>query len=825
MGAMISYLYKTRGIKNFFVVAPNLTIYEKLKADFTYGTPKYVFPGISDFDGSNPVVIDGDNYQQLWWLFTEHHKDKVIINVFNISKFNSTKETTKMKKLSEYLGQSYFEYLQSLDDLVVLMDESHRYKADKSISALNDLHPVLWLEFTATPYINEWTAKPVRASNILYEYSLAAALRDSFVKRPCVATRKNLAEQTNQDQLDMIKITDGIYLHEDTKVALECYAKNNNVPIVKPFIMINASDQHHADDIEKMIKSDSFFEGKYKDKVLKIYSSLGGSDKDWAVKMLLEVEKPSNPIEIVIQVAMLKEWRDVNNLYTIVPLRAFAADILTEQTLGRWLRLPYGKLTGDEKVDRLTIVAHDRFQKLIDEANKPDSLIRNVIDLDQVADLKIQKIVMQTTGQFDTTQEMMQRQAIQQQIKESWLTQEQAQAGIELTNKAQQEVIFQIQKEEPKKINDQAYIAQKTQEKLLSWPYHSEVKLVFGQLSPERQKKYIATVSTDLSSQFVSRSIDIPRVTFDYPDLRVEFDTSYNLDTQLFKQLLVTDAPIIIRDLLSWQETDSIHRQLINPYPWTVEECLVNMILDVSISELDYDIYNEWLFKLAWQAVQTMKESYPNESENMLKNIITLQYKEPIYQEIARQIRSVKKYIHGDAKITVSEWAKIIRTENLEMIAHNGLQDYRTYNQPAIMIGQYVFTWFTKGIARQCKFQANKERIFACILENQADTKIKKRLKPPLDTFDIYYFDEEHKQHKYNPDFIVETDDTVYMIETKAANMMDDLMVRAKQEAAKKRIDEVNKSGLFKHWEYVIISDDQIDESKTFEYMVSVGRK
>jgi len=76
-------------------------------------------------------------------LFTEHHKDKVIINVFNISKFNSTKETTKMKKLSEYLGQSYFEYLQSLDDLVILMDESHRYKADKSIKALNDLHPIL----------------------------------------------------------------------------------------------------------------------------------------------------------------------------------------------------------------------------------------------------------------------------------------------------------------------------------------------------------------------------------------------------------------------------------------------------------------------------------------------------------------------------------------------------------------------------------------------------------------------------------------------------------------------------------------------------------
>ncbi len=47
--------------------------------------------------------------------------------------------------------------------------------------------------------------------------------------------------------------------------------------------------------------------------------------------------------EIVIHVNKLKEGWDVTNLYTIVPLRASASDILTEQTLGRGLRLPYGE--------------------------------------------------------------------------------------------------------------------------------------------------------------------------------------------------------------------------------------------------------------------------------------------------------------------------------------------------------------------------------------------------------------------------------------------------------------------------------------------------
>ena len=35
MGAFITYLYLAHGVRNFFVLAPNLTIYYKLIADFT----------------------------------------------------------------------------------------------------------------------------------------------------------------------------------------------------------------------------------------------------------------------------------------------------------------------------------------------------------------------------------------------------------------------------------------------------------------------------------------------------------------------------------------------------------------------------------------------------------------------------------------------------------------------------------------------------------------------------------------------------------------------------------------------------------------------
>ncbi|MBP3954386.1 DEAD/DEAH box helicase family protein [Gemmata sp. G18] len=63
MGAFIGYLYLAHGIKNFLVLAPNLTIYNKLVADFTPNTKKYVFRGIAEFAIDPPSIITGDNYQ------------------------------------------------------------------------------------------------------------------------------------------------------------------------------------------------------------------------------------------------------------------------------------------------------------------------------------------------------------------------------------------------------------------------------------------------------------------------------------------------------------------------------------------------------------------------------------------------------------------------------------------------------------------------------------------------------------------------------------------------------------------------------------------
>jgi type III restriction enzyme len=321
MGAFIAYLFKTRNIRHFFVLAPNLTIYSKLTTDFTPNTPKYVFQGVAEFAVTPPEIITGDNYEtgrgirQKDYLPGIEWETPIHINIFNISKITST-ETPKgavksniprFRRLQEYIGQSYFEYLSNLNDLVLLMDESHRYRASAGMKAISELKPILGLELTATPQVEKGTTQEA-FRNVIYSYPLSNAMADGFVKEPAVATRENFDVRNYDDAgLERLKLEDGVRIHENTKVELEIYARENGRPIVKPFLLIIARDTEHANSLMKLIEEETFFDGRYRGKVIQVHSKQSGEERDETVEQLMNVEKPENPTEIVIHVNMLKD--------------------------------------------------------------------------------------------------------------------------------------------------------------------------------------------------------------------------------------------------------------------------------------------------------------------------------------------------------------------------------------------------------------------------------------------------------------------------------------------------------------------------------------
>ena len=110
--------------------------------------------------------------------------------------------------------------------------------------------------------------------NVVYEYSLAIALKEGlYIKAPAIATRKNFDPKGKAPkEIEQIKIEDAINLHEDIKVALELYHKQENKKLVKPLTLIAAKNTEHAKQLFELINSKQFLDGAYIDKVLRIDS-------------------------------------------------------------------------------------------------------------------------------------------------------------------------------------------------------------------------------------------------------------------------------------------------------------------------------------------------------------------------------------------------------------------------------------------------------------------------------------------------------------------------------------------------------------------------
>ena len=260
---------------------------------------------------------------------------------FNVQQF-AQKDVEKEKgitKFSETLGESYFDYLNSLDDLVVLLDESHHYHADAAMGSLDRINPLMGLEFTATPYvaakITRTFSEPVYKKNILYTYNLGDAIRDGYVKDPWVGTEGDVDfGQWDNDSIetDARKLQLAAYFHERAKVALTEYSLENKKPIVKPVMLVVAKNTAHAGELRALVDSDDFRGGAYKGRVIEVHTKTKGEEADETIEKLLMLVHPSNIVEIVIHVNMLKEGWDVTNIYTIAPIRSSASEILTEQT-------------------------------------------------------------------------------------------------------------------------------------------------------------------------------------------------------------------------------------------------------------------------------------------------------------------------------------------------------------------------------------------------------------------------------------------------------------------------------------------------------------
>jgi type III restriction enzyme len=814
MGAFVAYLHLEHGINNFFVLAPNLTIYKKLIDDFTPNTRKYVFKGISEFATDPPEIITGDDYEaKAGNLFDQLLRCK--INIFNISKINAEVRggsSPRIKRLSEYIGESYFEYLAALPDLVLIMDESHRYRASAGVRAINELKPVLGLELTATPYTGTTAQNRVFFKNVVLDYPLGKAMADGFVKEPAVVTRQDFDPQgMSQEAIEQLKLEDGVRMHEQTKVLIETYARETGAPIVKPIVLVVCQDTAHADQVQTQIQSDNFFEGRYKSKVITVHSNQSGDIEDASLARLLNVESPDEPTEIVIHVNKLGEGWDVTNLYTIVPLRAAAAPRLIEQTMGRGLRLPYGKRTGVAAVDRLSIIAHDKFQEIIDEASRPGSALKMqqiILTEEELATMTVTvvsapnltaKLGLPLAGQTSSTQDAG---------KSTTPT------FSALENQRVAQITYGVIQKlggQPEQAPNLAALNTPELQSFILQEVQSQYQAQQLELEGVTEKPDFPAIISQTTQLVVQEMIPIPRIqVLPKGEMKSWFEP-FTLELGSIKY------PAPSKDLwvhnLHTGKSETVGVSNAGARESRLEDYVVAGLVD--FDDVDYERNADLLYGLAAQTVAHFRGYLPEEE---------------IWQVLHFHQKDIAKFIHVQMhkhykeeavgyEASVSRGFTELRPSAYTAAANERPLDFRVSPADRSNMARYLFGGFAKCLYPLQKFHSDAERRLAVILERDA----LKWFKPARGQFQIYY-KQGADHHEYQPDFVAETTDAICMLEPKARNEMEDPVVLAKRDVAttwcRHATDYAIKHG-GKPWKYVLIPHDKITDNMTLAGMVS----
>lgn len=405
--------------RHFVVIAPNLTVYERLKEDFGNGK-------IFDTDPLIPSEWRGD------WNMSVVLQDEAsgaatggVLYLTNIHRLYD-KDPNKKKDADTYsfmgpavskskaldTGAALRDRITAHKRLMVLNDEAHHVWDPDSAwnEAIAFLHETVkartggglvgQLDFSATPKDN----KGQLFKHIVCDTPLGEAVDGGIVKTPIIG-RADLS--TDGDPSDNAAYRYDRHLrlgYARWQKSKEEWEKSKKKALL--FVMCENTDA--ADEITTRLNTDSAF-ADLNGKTINLHTNLKGkvkkvgkgpaarlefaeSDKeitDDDLKALRELSRNldnnTTPYACIVSVLMLREGWDVRNVTTIVPLRPFSskAQILPEQTLGRGLRrmTPPGKQGAAELV---TVVEHPAFASLYEEQLAQEGLPIEITAIDQV---------------------------------------------------------------------------------------------------------------------------------------------------------------------------------------------------------------------------------------------------------------------------------------------------------------------------------------------------------------------------------------------------------------------------------------------------------
>lgn len=361
LASFIEYL-RRQGFKHVMVVTPSTVVQDKTVQDLSQGSLRY----IGGFDIA-PTLITPNAMQALAKdqdMLTDHLTGSMVY-VFNVQQLFPPKEGGKNEATGVEAGRRRVYRFQeetgvladrliNRDDLVVIADESHLFGTTAKVfrESLTNLKPAVTVGLTASPDKND---------DVIYRYPLWRAINDRYVKQPVLVYRANgydTEERQLQDAVSLLRYKE------------ESYAAFRNAfpdkPQTKPLLFVVCSDVNHATETTELLRNTHMPDTAAGPQVLQVDNK---HDNDTTKAFLRNLDTPTSSIRAIVSVNKLREGWDTKRIAVMCTLRAMGSEVLTQQVMGRGLRLPFGAITDIDAIDQLDIISHRSFVNLLQNEN------------------------------------------------------------------------------------------------------------------------------------------------------------------------------------------------------------------------------------------------------------------------------------------------------------------------------------------------------------------------------------------------------------------------------------------------------------------------
>jgi type III restriction enzyme len=384
--------------RNVLLIAPNIIVLDRLRADFD---------GLRIFF-NDPVLPDNGVAGRNWrddFQVTLHIQDDVrvvrptgnlfLTNIHRVFLGDIREPSLDDDDLSDYFLAPFGprpagrttdsqtdlgEIIREIEELAVFNDEAHHIHDHRMawFRSIRDIHHRMLQKDLRLALQVDVTATPKHDSGEIFvqtvsDYPLVEAIHQNVVKHPTLPDAPSLA-RLREEKSALFTERYADYLRLGVEEWRKSFAEHEALG-KKAVLFVMVDDTRNCDEVGRFLEQ---LAPELQGAVLVIHTKKNGDISEAATGKAKEeldllrqesnaIDSWASPYKAIVSVLMLKEGWDVRNVTTIVGLRAYSAksNILPEQTLGRGLRRMYFGSDADEYVSVIGTAAFMDFVESI----------------------------------------------------------------------------------------------------------------------------------------------------------------------------------------------------------------------------------------------------------------------------------------------------------------------------------------------------------------------------------------------------------------------------------------------------------------------------